>query len=370
MSDRIYVGTHKGLFTIDRNASGWQLSSNVSFLGDPVMQVLPNASGERVCAALDLGHFGAKVHRSLDAGATWEECATPEYPPKPEDADDADMFGKPLEWKLSKIWALASGGADRPDVIWCGTLPGGLFRSDDAGSSWTLNRPLWDNPLRKGWFGGGAELPGIHSICLDPRNSGHLSVGVSCGGVWVTENDGASWDLRATGMRAAYMPPEQAGEPNIQDPHRVVQCQAAPEVLWAQHHNGIFRTTDGCASWYEITEAGPSTFGFAVAVHPNDPNTAWFVPGVKDEKRIPVDGKLVVTRTRDGGRSFDVLTKGLPQQPAYDLVFRHGMDVDESGDRLAFGSTTGNLWVSEDQGDSWHCVSTNLPPINDVRFVK
>jgi hypothetical protein len=139
--------------------------------------------------------------------------------------------------------------------------------------------------------------------------------------------------------------------------------------LWVQHHNGIFRSDDGSASWREIEGVKPSSFGFAVAVHPRDPDAAWFVPAIKDERRIPVDGKLVVTRTRDGGKSFDVLTKGLPQQHAYDLVYRHALAIDETGDRLAFATTTGGLYVSEDQGDSWREVTHTLPPAHAVRFV-
>jgi hypothetical protein len=169
-------------------------------------------------------------------------------------------------------------------------------------------------------------------------------------------------------MWAAYMPPEQQKNPNIQDPHRVVRCQAAPEYLWAQHHNGIFRSTDGSRSWDEVKNVPPSSFGFAVAVHPEDPNTAWFVPAIKDERRVPVDGRVVVTRTRDGGQTFEVLSRGLPQEHAYDLTFRHGLDVDETGRRLAFGSTTGSCWISEDQGDSWRCLAEHLPPIYCVRF--
>jgi hypothetical protein len=127
---------------------------------------------------------------------------------------------------------------------------------------------------------------------------------------------------------------------------------------------------DGAGSWHEIADVPPSGFGFAVAVHPQDGDTAWFVPAVKDERRIPVDGKVVVTRTRDGGRSFEVLRDGLPQEHAYDLTFRHALDIDGSGDRLAFGSTTGALWVTEDQGDQWSCVSAHLPPIFCVRFAQ
>ena len=125
---------------------------------------------------------------------------------------------------------------------------------------------------------------------------------------------------------------------------------------------------DGGKVWQEIDNAGPSTFGFAVVVHPEDPDTAWFIPALKDEKRIPVAAEVVVTRTRDGGKSFKTLRNGLPQAHAYDLVYRHALDIDGTGNRLAFGSTTGNLWVSEDQGDSWQCVSQHLPPIYCVRF--
>jgi hypothetical protein len=135
-----------------------------------------------------------------------------------------------------------------------------------------------------------------------------------------------------------------------------------------QHHNGVFRSDDGGRNWESIADIKPSVFGFGVAVHPKDGDTAWFVPAIKDERRVPVDGKVVVTRTRDGGKSFDVLTRGLPQESAYDLVFRHALAVDDGGDRLAMGSTTGGLWVSEDQGDHWRGLSVRLPPIHAVRF--
>lgn len=366
MADRLHVATRKGLFTLDRSASGWQVT-RTAFLGDPV-SIVHDAGDGRMYAALGLGHFGVKLHRSADGGETWEECATPAYPPKPEGLDDRDGNGKPVEWRLEMIWALANAGPDQPDALWCGTLPGGLFRSEDGGSSWELNRPLWDQPDRHKWFGGGYDQPGIHSVCVDPRDPKRVLVGVSCGGVWGTEDGGASWSCRAHGMRAAYMPPERQYDPAIQDPHLLVQCRAEPEDLWVQHHNGVFRSTDGAGSWQEIADVPPSGFGFAVAVHPEDGDTAWFVPAIKDERRIPVDGKLVVTRTRNGGQSFEVLRDGLPQEHAYDLVFRHALDIDGGGDRLAFGSTTGSLWVTEDQGDRWDCVSAHLPPVFCMRF--
>jgi len=370
---RIYVATRKGLFTIERTAAGacpWRIT-RTAFLGDHVSMVLPDGSDGSAVAALDHGHFGAKLHRSHDAGQTWQESAAPEYPPKPEGLDDRNvMMQTPLPWRLMKVWALERGSATDPSALWCGTIPGGLFHSADGGESWEIVRSLWDHPLRKEWFGGGAEYPGIHSICVNPRDNRNVAVGVSCGGVWITPDGGENWECRARGIWAAYMPPERKDDPFIQDVHRVVRCDANPDCYWAQHHNGVFRTTDGANSWHEVKDIQPSNFGFAVAVHPRDPNTAWLVPAIKDERRIPVDGKVVVTRTRDGGRSFEPLRKGLPQEHAYDLVYRHGLDIDPSGERLVMGSTTGSLWISEDQGDSWLTVSEHLPPIYCVRFVQ
>lgn len=169
-------------------------------------------------------------------------------------------------------------------------------------------------------------------------------------------------------MRAEYVPPALAGENNHQDPHALRQAPSDPDTLWCQHHNGIFVSRNGGKLWTELKDVKPSVFGFALAVHPQDPETAWFVPAVKDETRVPVGGGLVVNRTRDGGRRFESLSDGLPQSDCYDLVYRHGLDVDESGQQLAMGSTTGSLWISENAGDSWQHLSSHLPPVYALRF--
>jgi hypothetical protein len=362
MSDRLHLATRKGLFLLERGHSGWTIAST-SFLGDPVTLSLSDGRDNTLYAALNLGHFGAKLQRSSDGGSTWEEVAVPVYPKAEGPAKEEEKKAP----SLKQIWALAAGGKDEPGCLWAGTIPGGLFSSKNRGESWELVRPLWDRPEREAWMGGGYDEAGIHSVCVDPRDSRRILVGVSVGGVWVTEDGGKSWALSAKGMRAAYIPPERALDENMQDPHLVVQCAGAPDVYWCQHHNGVFRSVDGARTWEEL-EVPPSSFGFAVAVHPKEPETAWLVPAVKDECRIPVDGKVVVARTRDGGKSFQVMREGLPQVHAYDLVFRHALDVDDTGERLAMGSTTGSVWVSEDQGDSWQTVSHHLPPVYSVRF--
>lgn len=365
MSDTLLVSTRKGLFWVRRQNGNWGID-RVDFPGDNVTLTLTDPRSGYRYAALDHGHFGVKLHRL--EGANWREIAVPIYPPKPEGLEENDIWGRPLAWSLARIWALQAGGTDEPGVIWCGTLPGGLFRSTDHGESWEMVRSLWDHPKRKQWMGGGADLPGIHSIVVDPRNSKRVWIAVSTGGIWFTENSGESWAQRGQGMRAEYVPAELTHDPIAQDVHCLVQCSSAPHRMWVQHHNGIFVSSDEGITFSEITGVEPSTFGFAVVVHPNKPDTAWFVPEIKDEKRIPREGKLVVSRTRDGGKSFDILSNGLPQEHAYDIVYRHALALDATGERLAFGSTTGGLWVSESQGDSWVNLTHTLPPIYAVRF--
>ena len=356
-ADRFWLGTRKGLFRVDRGGGGWTVGEP-AFPGQAVSMVLPDPRGGALYAALALGHFGVKLHRSDDGGRSWTELPAPAYPA----ADGGD--GPSLEL----IWSLEAAGPDRPGELWAGTIPGGLFHSADRGLSWTLNRALWDRPERAEWFGGGYDHAGIHSVSVDPRDSRRVAVAVSCGGVWLTEDGGASWEPRTRGMVAGYAPPERREDPVMQDPHRMVRCAAAPDVFWVQHHSGIFRSADGAASWTMHEPRGPGSFGFAVAVHPRDPDTAWFAPALADEVRMPRDGRLVVTRTRDGGRSFEVLDRGLPAPPAYDLVYRHGLEVASDGRTLAMASTTGGLWVSEDGGDSWAAVPARLPPVACLRF--
>lgn len=355
-TDRAWVATRKGLFELHRRGRAWGIE-NVSFLGDPVSMLLPPQADGRMLAALNLGHFGVKVHASDDAGASWREVATPTYPAQPEGAPGP-------AWKLVQIWALEAAHG----TVWAGTLPGGLFRSSDFGQSWSLVESLWHRDERLQWFGGGYDVPGIHSICPHPQHAGEVLVGISCGGVWVTRDDGSTWQLQAQGMRAAYMPPEAADDGNTQDPHLVVRCAAQPDMLWCQHHNGIWRSVDNAQSWQEVQGVPVSNFGFAVAVHPVHGRTAWFAPAKADERRVPVDAALAVTRTHDGGEHFDVLRAGLPQSHCYDLVYRHGLAVAADGEHLLMTSTTGGLWASADGGQAWQEVSLTLPPAYAVRF--
>ena len=358
---QLLVGTRKGLFVLPPARHGWQLV-RPQFPGEPVTQVLRDPADGSLYAALRLGHFGVKIKRSSDGGASWEEVASPAFPPKPEEGDWKDDT---TPWSVDMVWALEAGGGR----LWAGCLPAGLFVSQDRGNSWQLVESLWLRPERKEWFGGGYDHAGIHSIVVDPRDPDHVTLAVSCGGVWQTRDAGKTWTNTSDGLDAgAYMPPERRFDGNIQDVHRIAACAGQPDVLWAQHHGGLYRSSDGGLRWQAIAAPAPSGFGFAVAAHPQDPQRAWFVPAHSDAQRIPVDGQMVVNETRDGGQTFHQLAYGLPPRDAYHLVYRHSLASTDDGRALAMGSTTGGLWFSTDEGAQWHCLSRDLPPIAAVRF--
>ena len=245
MSNRLLVATRKGLFTLDRDGSNsWSIAST-DFAGDNVSMVLADARDGRTYAALDHGHFGVKLHRRSGT-ATWEECAAPAYPPQPEGQTDTDPMGRTIPWTTVKLWALEPGGADQPGLLWCGTLPGGLFRSTDSGTSWELIRAVVGHipSARNGWVAATTCRASIPSAWTRATRA-WCAPRVSVGGIWTTRDGGETWSCDYEGMRAAYMPPEKMYDPNSQDAHRLVQCAGAPDALWVQHHNGIFHSTDG-----------------------------------------------------------------------------------------------------------------------------
>ncbi|MCA9321239.1 MAG: hypothetical protein KDB53_10920, partial [Planctomycetes bacterium] len=207
---------------------------------------------------------------------------------------------------------------------------------------------------------------GILSFVVDPRDSTRVLVAISTAGVFETRDGGKTWRTRNQGLVMDYSPnptDEWAGH----DPHCVVICPGQPQHLWQQNHCGVFYSDDGAENWRKVSAPDDGVhFGFPVAVDEEDGRQAWLVPGKSDMQRTTVDGALFVAHTEDGGASWTELREGLPQTNAFDVVYRHALD--KSGDHLAFGSTTGNLYVSEDRGKTWITAANNLPPIYSVRF--
>lgn len=384
MSERILVGTRKGTFVVEKKAGRWtpRLSGHAG-AGSNFVAADPRTG--TLWALLGHGHWGAKLSRSRDGGETWQDAPQIKYPEgaryighemPSEDGSEAPTALRAAT--LLKLWHIAFGPQGR---IYVGTIPGGLFVSDDGGESFELNRALWNHDSRGGdlfsgdgtgvthWYGTPASegefAPGIHSIVPDPRNPERVLVAVSTAGVLETVDGGKSWRGRNKGMLNDYLPDPAAEWGH--DPHYVEQCPAQPDHVWQQNHSGVFYSADGAATWTKVSQPELGVhFGFPVAVDDADGRVAWLVPGRSDNQRMAIDGGLFVARTTDGGQSWQRLTKGLPQSHAYDVVYRHALG--NRGDTLAFGSTTGNLYVSEDRGDSWQAVGHNLPPIYSVRI--
>jgi len=394
MPDMILLGTRKGTVIIERgNRAGWRPRAAVHE-GIPVCYAARDPRDGTLWASLDHGHWGPKLSRSRDAGANWEDITSLKYPqgarhivqylPTP-DFDPEAPTGQP-EYKdatVYKIWHIAFGDAGQPGRLYAGTIPGGLFTSDDGGETWELNRPLWNHASRGGdlfageatsetrWSGTPASVdygvfePGIHSIAVDPRDPEHMYVAASSAGVIESRDGGRTWAARNRGMRNDYSPHPESEWGH--DPHYVTACRAQPDYLWQQNHCGVFYSDNGAQTWVKVSVPDQGVhFGFPIAVDAQDGRTAWVVPARSDQERMTIDGGLFVARTTDGGQSWQAFREGLPQDNAYDIVLRHGLDV--AGDCLCFGSTTGNVYLSDDRGESWQCLGHNFPPVYSVRF--
>lgn len=392
MSDVILLATKKGTLIFDRSGQSWK-PRPISHAGIAVSYAAGDPRDGTLWACMDNAHWGPSLMRSKDGGATWQDASRIAYPkgaryieqliPDPKAMQDA---GRPITYKaaaLMKVWVLGFAGADQPGVIHAGTLPGGLFTTRDGGESWELNLPLWNHESRGGdlfageatsknqWGGTPAAMaygdfvPGIHSVLVDPRDSNHLYLAVSSAGVVETRDGGNTWTSATKGMLNDYLP-----NPEVEwghDPHFVTLCPGQPDRLWQQNHCGVFTSEDGAGSWKRVSQPDVAVhFGFPIAADAKDGRTAWVVPLRSDQERMSIDGGLFVARTSDGGASWQTFRKGLPQEHCYDVIYRHALDA--SGDQLCFGTTTGNVYVSEDRGESWRCLGNNLPPVHSVRF--
>lgn len=385
MASRILVGTRKGTFIVDKTGTRWR-PKLVAHAGAGSNFVARDPHTGTLWALLGHGHWGAKLSRSRDEGRTWEDASQIKYPEgaryiAPAMPDEAgNSSGSTIkDATLLKLWYMAFG---QKGQLYVGTIPGGLFVSNDGGESFELNRSLWNHESRGGdlfsgegtgtthWMGtpaseGGEFAPGIHSVVVDPRNPDRVLVAVSTAGVLETTDGGKTWHSRNKGMQNDYLPDPTAEWGH--DPHYIELCKEQPDHVWQQNHSGVFYSNDGAKTWRKVDRPEQGVhFGFPVAADARDGRTAWLVPGRSDNQRMAIDGGLFVARTRDGGESWEQLREGLPQENAYDVVYRHALD--NSGDALAFGSTTGNLYVSENRGDSWQTVGNNFPPIYSVRF--
>ncbi|QPC84108.1 exo-alpha-sialidase [Phototrophicus methaneseepsis] len=360
MARKLLLGTRKGLLTFREHQGTWACERE-DFAGVAISHAMYDPRNGTLWACLDHGHWGIKIQRSKDMGQTWEEIIAPKYPDGATRPDD----GEPAN--ASYGWIIMPGGDDQPERVYMGTEPGGLFQSDDGGDSFHLVESLWNHPTRGHWMGGGRDHAGVCSILVDPRDSDHIHIGISVGGVYESKDGGKTWEARNKGLYADYLPDPYAAYGH--DPHYMLASHSNPDVLWQQNHCGVFRSANAGQTWQNISqEGGPVYFGFALAVDEADANVAWVVPAVSAEYRLPVERSLCVARTDDGGQTWQDYRVGLPQSNCYDIAFRHALD--KHGDTLAFGTTSGNVYISDDRGETWRSLEQNLSLVYSVKFIE
>jgi photosystem II stability/assembly factor-like uncharacterized protein len=353
----LLVGTTKGAFLVwaDASRQRWRLDGP-HFKGESVYAMgFDGRQGRcRTLAATRSFHWGSVLRASDDFGRTWS-------------APDRQNVRFPTEsgLALTQIWQIALGPAKEPDVLYCGVEPAALFRSEDGGESWSIIEGLLTHPHRPQWQPGGGGLC-LHTIVQDATDPRRILVAISTGGVYRSDDGGATWRPRNEGVRAQFLPnkyPEFG-----QCVHKVVHHPARPGRLFLQNHWGLYRSDDWGDSWQDIANGVPSDFGFSMEMHPREPDTVYIVPLESDEFRCVPEARLRVYRTRNAGASWEPLGTGLPQRDAYETVLRDGMAADALDPAgLYFGTRSGKLFGSADGGESWRAIAEGLPSITCVK---
>ncbi len=353
----VLVGTTKGAFLFRTDPEHEKTeASGPHFPGQAIYALAYDgrAGRRRVLAGTESSHWGSVVRHSDDLGGTWTDPA-----------EGNARFPADTGAALTRVWQLVPADDDHPEVVYAGVEPAALFRSGDGGETFELVRGLWDHPHRSKWTPGGGGLC-LHTVLLDPDEPAHIWVAISAGGVYYSDDGGASWRTRHRGVRAQFLPdpyPELG-----QCVHKIAPAAGRPQRMFLQNHWGLYRSDDAGEHWVDIANGVPSDFGFPVVAHPSDPDTAWIIPLTSDEFRCTVEGRARVYRTRDAGASWEPLTEGLPQEDAFLTVLRDGFTSDD-GDPvgLYFGTRTGELFASADEGDSWRLLAGWLPPVMCVK---
>ena len=368
----LLIATRKGAFILkgDKTRRTWTTTGPL-FFGHIVYHLVLDPRDRRtLLAAARTGHLGPTVFRSTDQGKTWQEAAQPPAFPKAREGEKGRV--------VDHTFWLTPGHTSEPDVWYAGTSPQGLFRSEDGGITWAPFSSINDDAQYRKWMGtvqdGTPDGPKLHSIIVDPRDPAHLYLAMSGGGVHESPDGGRTWTPLLKGLDVVEG--FDASEATFHDPHCVRLCPSNPDRLYQQNHCGIYRLDRPSDTWLRIGKNMPKQvgdIGFPMVVHPHDADTAWVFPmdGTSVWPRTSPDGKPAVYATRDGGVTWQRHDAGFPQQQAWWTVKRQAMTADAHDPvGLYFGTTSGELWMSDDEGCEWRCIAPHLPEIYAVEVAR
>ncbi len=361
---RVLVGTQKGAFIItsDGKRSSWNIDGPLfggweiyHMKGSPVD---PN----RIYASQSSSWFGQVVHRSDDGGKTWESVGNEfTYDGVPGTHQWYDGTAHP--WEFTRVWHLEPARTD-PDTLYAGVEDAALFRSTDGGMTWQEISGLREHGSGPQWAPGAGGMC-LHTILIDPNNPDRIYIAISAAGAFRTDDGGQTWRAINQGLHSEYIPDPTAEVGHCV--HRIAMHESRPDVLFMQKHWDVMRSDDAGERWYEVSGNLPSDFGFVIDVHAHDPETIYVIPIKSDSEHYPPEGKLRVYRSRVGGNEWEALTKGLPQEHCYVNVLRDAMAVDQLDPcGIYFGTTGGQVYASNDEGDTWMAIAENLPKVLSV----
>lgn len=351
----LLIGTRKGAFIAKSDAArkAWTMTGPI-LEGNEVNHLAIDRKTRRMFLAGKSAWWGPGVQISDDLGATWRETKSPL------------RFDEGREKSVERVW-MVKADARVPNRIYAGVDPGALFVSDDGGDSWCELSSLTDHETRKNWFPGAGGLM-VHSMAFDPSRASRLIVGISAAGAFRSEDNGATWAPKNTGVRADFLPDKFP--PVGQCVHHMEMHPSQPDVLYQQNHCGVYRSDDAGDTWTDISDGLPSRFGFPLGVLPQDGDTIFVVPEQADTNRTTPNGAFRVYRSRNRGQAWEALTDGLPQTNAYVNVMRMALTTDSlDAPGVYIGTQGGQIVASRDGGDRWEMIFNWLPPVYSLETI-